>query len=421
MGGIASSERCRVCVIGGGMVGSATAMHLADAGVDVHVLSSGSSLPSSSDDMSRLIGPGDPAADASVAGFRELERRSGESFWHDAGMLEVVPAHSRADEPASTRKLLKRARQFLSFQEFFGRRGFTAHLTENGRGWMDPRGFCRASRTVAEQGGARWHHDRAVHVDGEQGDFVVTTHGGTHLHAKAVVLALGAFAPLSPGLVEACDATPLPTTMWGKTVYHARISEASAKNLAPMPPLWVWPIEGVPEPTVSYEGAKAGSYFYIFPPVQYEDGHRYLKIGHSPHDPVISTLGGKGSGPEVAPTAEQVTTWFDGAAADASTPLGQEVVQLTANSAEFFERVMGKTFAAEWEGGYATNCVTAKTTTGKRLLEQIAPGLWHQTGCNGAGAAAALAWGEETAQAVLHTIGEDYKQTGWTAWRPGQD
>ena len=66
-----------------------------------------------------------------------------------------------------------------------------------------------------------------------------------------------------------------------------------------------------------------------------------------------------------------------------------------------------KTFAAECEGGYATNwCVTAKTTTGKRLRKQTAPGLWHQTGCNGAGAAAALAWGEETAQAVLHTIGQ---------------
>lgn len=390
------------------MVGSATAMHLADAGVDVSVLSSGSSLPSSSNDVSRLIGPGDPAADASVLGFRELERRSGVNFWHDVGLLEVVPAHSRTGDPTSPRKLLKRARQFLSFQEFFGRRGFTAYLTEEGRGWMDPRGFCQASRTVAEQGGARWHDDHAVHaVDGAQGDFVVTTHGGAHVHAEAVVLALGAFAPLSPGLVDACGATLLPTTMWGKTVYHARISEASAMNLAPMPPLWVWPIDGVPEPTVSYEGAKAGSYFYIFPPVKYEDGNYHLKIGHSPYDPVISTLGSEGGGPEAAPTAEQVAAWFAGAAADASTPLGQEVVQLTENSAKFFERVMGKTFAAEWEGGYATNCVTAKTTTGKRLLEEIAPGLWHQTGCNGAGAAAALAWGEETAQAVLHTIGQN--------------
>ena len=388
------------------MVGSATAMHLSDVGVDVRVLCSGSSLPSSSNDVSRLIIGGDPAADASILGFREPERCSGVPFWHDAGLLAVVPAHSRSDDPTSPRRLLKRARQFLSFQECFGRRGFTAHLTEHGRGWMDPRGFCQATRAVAEQAGARWHDEQAVHAEGAQGDFVVTTHSGAHVHAEVVVLALGAFAPLSPGLVKDCGAMPLPTTMWGETVFHARISETSAKNLAPMPPLSVWPIDGVPEPTVSYEGAKAGSYFYVVPPVKYEDGQHYLKIGHSPYDPLISTLGGEGGGSEVAPTAEQVSAWFAGAAADASTPLGQEVVQLTASSAEFFEKVMGKTFAAEWEGGYATNCVTAKTTTGKRLRKQTAPGLWHQTGCNGAGAAAALAWGKETAQAVLHTIGQ---------------
>lgn len=393
------------------MVGSATALHLADAGVDVRVLCSGSSLPSSSNDASRLIGPRDPSADASVLGFRELELRSGVPFWHDAGLLEVEPRSSRGDDLTCPGKLFRRAGQLLSFQEFFVRGGFAVELTEQGRGWMDPRGFCRASRAVAEQGGAIWHHDRAVHVKGTQGAFVVSTHGGAQLHAEAVVLALGAFASLSPGLVEACGATPLTATMWGKTLYHARISKTSAESLAPMPPILVWPTEGVPKPTVSYEGSKAGSYFYVFPPVLYEDGHHYLKIGHSPYDPVISTLGGE-DGPEVAPTAEQVAAWFAGADADASTRLGQEVVQITAKSAEFFERVLGKTFDADWEGGYATNCVTAKTKTGKRLLDQIAPGLWHQTGCNGAGAAAALAWGEETAQAVLHSIGQQAGPSG---------
>ena len=45
----------------------------------------------------------------------------------------------------------------------------------------------------------------------------------------------------------------------GKTLYHARISPASAERLAPMPPLLVWPTDGVPAPEVSYEGAKAGA------------------------------------------------------------------------------------------------------------------------------------------------------------------
>ena len=37
-------------------------------------------------------------------------------------------------------------------------------------------------------------------------------------------------------------------------------------------------------------------------------------------------------------------------------------------------------------------------------LGEIAPGLIHQTGCNGAGAAASLAWGEETAGLVREVL-----------------
>ena len=34
-------------------------------------------------------------------------------------------------------------------------------------------------------------------------------------------------------------------------------------------------------------------YFYLFPPVRYADGRHYIKIGHSPFDPVIaSSFGG---------------------------------------------------------------------------------------------------------------------------------
>ena len=72
-------------------------------------------------------------------------------------------------------------------------------------------------------------------------------------------MALGAFAELIPGLTEGCGATPLETLMWGKVLYHARISDGSAAELASMPPFYVKPVEGsVPAPVVSYSGSKAG-------------------------------------------------------------------------------------------------------------------------------------------------------------------
>lgn len=201
----AAADSCRVCIVGGGMVGSAAAMHLADAGVEgVRVLQA-SDLPSSSNDYSRLIGPGDPAADLSVQSYRDLEQRSGVRFWEDVGLLEVVPAHAKPSDdaaaPAGPRAMLRRGRRYLSFQEFFGRRGFDSYLTEEGRGWIDPRALSRcaspcgsnapdyrpprrlpltralrhdsACRVVAERGGARWQEGaRAVRVEGEQGSWL---------------------------------------------------------------------------------------------------------------------------------------------------------------------------------------------------------------------------------------------------------
>ena len=55
-------------------------------------------------------------------------------------------------------------------------------------------------------------------------------------------------------------------------------------------------------------------------------------------------------------------------------------------------------------GGYVTTCVTAKSPTGERLLGEIAPGVLHQTGCNGNGAASGLAWGEEVAAMVQEML-----------------
>ena len=199
----------------------------------------------------------------------------------------------------------------------------------------------------------------------------------------------------------------------------------------------IHPADGtVPAPTVSYAGKKAGMYIYAFPPVMYDDGHYYLKIGHSPYDPIIARLGtsssgsgggsggsgggvgggsgGSGSGdsplrsgdphaPALQPTAEQIGAWYAGAAADVSTSLGREVVECVNASEDFFETVLRRLYAtAEWEpsGSYMTTCVTAKSPTGERLLEEIAPGVVQQTGCNGAGAAASLAWGEEVAEMV---------------------
>ena len=43
---------------------------------------------------------------------------------------------------------------------------------------------------------------------------------------------------------------------------------------------------------VTYTGPKKGFYVYFFPPIQYDGREWYIKIGHSPHDPLIGDLKG---------------------------------------------------------------------------------------------------------------------------------
>ena len=399
-----SVAECNVCIVGGGMVGTATAMHLAQAGVDgVRVVCGrASGVPSSSDDASRLIGTGGAADDASVRQFGALEARSGARFWHDCGLLEVSPS-KRGDAASlprgdgTARELLRERgvrQQHLDLGAFFDARGFDTVYTERGRGWLDPRALTRAARGAAEAAGAEWHDGRvdSVEPDPRGGGFVVSTRErGAVARARCVVLALGAFAPLLGGDDERGArpplgaAVPLETLMWGKTLYHARLSERSAEQLAGMPPLLVHPADGaVPAPAVSYEGAKAGMYFYIFPPVRYADGFAYLKIGHSPYDPIIAALGtdgggdGGGGAPAAPPTAEQIGAWFAGVKADASTAVGRDVVACVADSERFFAGVLRTLLAdCEFDGGHMTTCVTAKSSTGGRLLGEIAPRRPH--------------------------------------------
>ena len=151
-----SVAECNVCIVGGGMVGTATAMHLAQAGVDgVRVVCGrASGVPSSSDDASRLIGTGGAADDASVRQFGALEARSGARFWHDCGLLEVSPS-KRGDAASlprgdgTARELLRERgvrQQHLDLGAFFDARGFDTVYTERGRGWLDPRALTRAIR-----------------------------------------------------------------------------------------------------------------------------------------------------------------------------------------------------------------------------------------------------------------------------------
>ena len=81
------------------------------------------------------------------------------------------------------------------------------------------------------------------------------------------------------------------------------------------------------EALVSYAGKKKGSYVYFFPPIQYNDGGFYIKIGHSPFDPLIRDL--KGS-----TTRDKLHNWFNSQ--------GDDVKKLQTKSIHFFKTTLDK-------------------------------------------------------------------------------
>ena len=221
---VASRHMCsrvataKVCIVGGGMVGTATALNLADKGIHgvSVVCGRAANIPSSSNDVSRLVGTGGAADEISVRQFRDLEERSGVGFWSDCGLLEVDVADAAALQVPS------QLQEHLRLDSFFDERGLRARMFEHGRGWIDPRALTRAGRVVAERSGAQWIDGEASSITrGSDGSgLIVSTREGSTVHADVVVLALGAFAPHTPSLTAGLSAVPLRTLMWGKTLYQ---------------------------------------------------------------------------------------------------------------------------------------------------------------------------------------------------------
>lgn len=370
------------------MVGSATAMHLSkkmkpsDVGPAhrnmIRVISAAAPasadvtgrvpedfvvrVPSSSDDVSRMVASTAPAAETSRGWFRTLEKLSGVEFWHEEpGFLEIVSGD--VFSPSAQAKSLEVDSSDI-LDEFdlrsFFKRGYQRSFTAKNRGWIDPRGFVRANRLLAEKSGkADWLDGRsAVSVSCESGGgpFVVSTACGSTIVARAVVVACGAFALLTPDLFPpmprpesegepTSTSSDLEPVMWGKCVYHAEVSEETARSLnnRHMPCFLVKPDDDcVPASEIRYAmERKSTSYFYGFPPVQYPDGKWRVKIGHSPFDPLVGELGrAKENEHHKNPSPEQVATWYAGRHADPCTVLGKEVRRQVSESEAFFADIL---------------------------------------------------------------------------------
>lgn len=282
-----NDDQFDVVVIGAGLIGSAAAKYLAMSGYDVMLLGveegNKEGIHASHYDQARITRFSGPdriwshLAARSIEAYEGIEAGSGISFHQGCGHLRCDLS---ADKPASS---FDQVRQVLSempvspkqltaaeSRERFPFLHFAAdaqlHLEPAPAGIIAPRRLIRAQKSIAQAHGAQLVSDLALRIEQEGGTYIIYT-GATSYKASQVLLATGAYTSLMP-----LTGVDLSLTVRTETVLLARVDPDEHSHLMEMPGI-IW----------NYDHREDVPYAYILPPVRYEDGHYYLKIG-ADHD-----------------------------------------------------------------------------------------------------------------------------------------
>ena len=273
-----------IAVIGRGLIGSAAARHLAEAGHEVLLI--GPEEPAdkrahggvfgSHYDEGRITRGLDPypfwsrVSRASIARYREIEAKSGVPFYTEVGVLMAGPVTGRfiqdVDQVRREAGIEATRYEGAALAERFPYFAFppdTMALHEpKGAGHISPRRLVRAQTIAAERAGARVR-TATVSAVGEQGGAVRIATDQGEVRAERALVAAGGFTNMM--LAE-----PLPLSVYARTVLFVEIDPQEQARLAGMPPL-IWLGPGGEDP-------------YLLPPIRYPDGKTYLKIGGDPSD-----------------------------------------------------------------------------------------------------------------------------------------
>ena len=278
----------KYAVVGKGMIGSAAARYLSQWSDGVVLIgpdepngdwSTHGGVFASHYDQGRITRRLDESltwamwGDRSINEYGKIEAKSGIRFHFPCGGIMVCEDSS--DPESSVNQLRQTAWKLGTTFDTYTSEAYTTMRPEialnkgllvlhetNGAGYINPRALVAAQVKISEKQGADVVRETVTSIETDKNDVTLTTADGQTIRAERVMVSAGAWTQFITGV-------DLGIVPYPRTVLLARIDESEAERLKEMPTIIFY--EGCEHPDV-YD-------FYILPPIQYPDGHTYIKLG----------------------------------------------------------------------------------------------------------------------------------------------
>ncbi|XP_033112508.1 peroxisomal sarcosine oxidase-like isoform X2 [Anneissia japonica] len=283
-------EEFDVCIVGAGTWGSAAAYHLTSGSHNLSVCLIG---PEEPEDRSKATIFGSyydegritkcaekdtiwgELAKRSIEKYRDIERKSGISFFHDVGLL-FIGSQNATQQIKSVYSTLRIQSTELSSQDINKKFPFLAIKEElsglysrENDGYINIRQQRLAHQGLAKCQGCKIISDIVESIQdtpcGREMHLLLTTKTSIKIHSKRVLLTTGCFTGFNNLLPTKLVPDMLATT---DRVLLLEMSSNDVERLKSMPSL-------------IYRPNDPSNACYILPPIRYPDGKYYLKIGHS--------------------------------------------------------------------------------------------------------------------------------------------
>ncbi|MDZ4713947.1 MAG: FAD-dependent oxidoreductase [Cytophagales bacterium] len=383
-------------VVGKGLIGAAAAKYLSTTGhgpvalvgPDEPVDYSSASVFASHYDSTRVQRRvGKDAVwtrlnEESLAQYLALEEESGMHFQSQEGCLYVCPEgmdsylksySSLARDFKPQPRLINGVDLARDFPLYSFPSTARAVFETAPSGHINPRLLVMAQLAVFEKKGGSVFRETIAKVGRRNGFFEIQSEEGKMWRAKNVLVAAGSFSNFF-GLLP----RKFKTILKSETVLLARVSKAEAARLEQLPSLLYEIVEK------EFDGV------YMVRPVQYPDGHFYLKMGSNLSSDIFFG------------SLAEIQAWFKTGNSDGNKNQLSSILKSILPS-------------VRTEGLHTKGCIITRTPEGRPYIDRIDEGLFVATGGNGFAAMCSDALGKAAATLVLTgRLPEGYPRDAFT-------